>query len=714
MKFLKNVIGRKREEPADEQPRQMSIETLQADLDHSGLDRSLRDPAMAWSEKAAQRPGDALQENAAGADTADDDLDDTDWDETEVEVALEEPFDAARARRQTRPVAEDDVSGSDDGFEEFEDEEFEDEFEELDPEEERAIRDNALLVDEIRDAIAAVRHIESDDGTKGEAKDAKARSDWENDEVFGRKALARERLARLGETEEDVRILEETNHKMFDDDAATRRRQAMAHLKAAAAATKADRVLKRVVGRDPAMDPEQQVRYREDLADVVRARGPRSEPVSRPLSRPRTRPQSLATPVSLAPASAARDPMTYEQLREAFSREEGGAETPGPSEETQHQDTEPAEAKMDIEKIDLKTALERQKAILKAEREALEAEMAGKSTADARADEEDGPDLDTVAEDDFVAGDEPAAEIEPVAEIEPAAEIEPVAEIASADTAETRDESFADTGEDDDAGPEPDEDIYDEWDDGLSEDPAVAAEISEQDFAEEAEDDAPAAVAARGDDLGTAADEFGEEESGSEVAAAPARGLDLDLEADEPAAPDAEVAEDDLVASPEAAPRKAAGRVKTRLLGFQAKSDAGDVFAGKAATGAGPVRFPVGWLVITRGPGFGHSFSLLSGVSKIGRGDNQAVQLDFGDTAISRDNHAAVAFDEELNQFFLGHGGKSNVVRLNGKPVLSTEELYDGDEIRIGETTLKFIALCSDEFTWSENLGDDSDHARSA
>jgi len=708
MRFLKNVIGRKREEPAGEQPPPMSIETLQADLDHSGLDRSLRDPALAWSEKAAQRPGEALLETAAGTDTGDDDTDDLDWDETEVEVAPQEPFDAPRARLQTRPLAEDDHAASDDGFEEFEDEEFEDEFDELDPEEERAIRDNALLVDEIRDAIAAVRHIESDEGTKSEEKSAKARSDWENDEVFGRKALARERLARLGETEEDDRILEETNHKMFDDDAATRRRQAMAHLKAAAAATKADRVLKRVVGRDPAMDPEQQVRYREDLADVVRARGPRSEPVSRPLSRPRTRPQSVATPVSLATASAARDPMTYEQLREAFSREEVAVEAPRPPEETQHHDTEPAEAKMDIEKIDLKTALERQKAILKAEREALEAEMAGKSTADVQADEADETDLDTVADDEFVAEGGPAAEIEPVAEVAP---------VASADIAETPDDLVGETWEDDNAGPEPDEDLYDEWDDGLSEEPAVTAEIGEQDFAEETEDDAPAASAAREDDLGIAADKIDEEESGSEVAATPAPGLDLDLETDGPAAEDtedAEVADDDLVASPAAAPRKAAGRVKTRLLGFQAKSDAGDVFAGKAATGAGPVRFPVGWLVITRGPGFGHSFSLLSGVSKIGRGDNQAVQLDFGDTAISRDNHAAVAFDEELNQFFLGHGGKSNVVRLNGKPVLSTEELYDGDEIRIGETTLKFIALCSDEFTWSENLGDDSDHARSA
>ena len=39
-------------------------------------------------------------------------------------------------------------------------------------------------------------------------------------------------------------------------------------------------------------------------------------------------------------------------------------------------------------------------------------------------------------------------------------------------------------------------------------------------------------------------------------------------------------------------------------------------------------------------------------------------------------------------QFFLGHGGKANLVRLNDKPVLSTEEVSSSDLIRIGETSL--------------------------
>ena len=52
-------------------------------------------------------------------------------------------------------------------------------------------------------------------------------------------------------------------------------------------------------------------------------------------------------------------------------------------------------------------------------------------------------------------------------------------------------------------------------------------------------------------------------------------------------------------------------------------------------------------------------------------------------------------------RFYLGHGGKMNLVRLNGRPVLSTEELDSNDLIRIGETTLKFVAFCGPDFSWA-------------
>ena len=188
-----------------------------------------------------------------------------------------------------------------------------------------------------------------------------------------------------------------------------------------------------------------------------------------------------------------------------------------------------------------------------------------------------------------------------------------------------------------------------------------------------------------------------------------ARGREAEAEAEPPA----------LVQVPNPAMGRAgarrAGRVKTRLLGFDSLAGANaDPFeSGQAAPTAAVVRFPVGWMVVIAGPGRGASFTLFNGVSAIGRGDDQPVKLDFGDTSISRSNHAVVAYDNEQRKFFLGHGGKANIVRLNGKPVLSTEELGHNDLIRIGETTLRFLALCGADFDWTDGEENrDSDASR--
>ncbi|MDA7425353.1 hypothetical protein [Thalassococcus lentus] len=91
-----------------------------------------------------------------------------------------------------------------------------------------------------------------------------------------RKAVKMASPARAMLTEQNVedndtsRILDQTNEEL-DEPEGNRRRSAIAHLRAAVAATKADRLL----GRKP--DAEQQAEpYREDLANVVRPRRPQA------------------------------------------------------------------------------------------------------------------------------------------------------------------------------------------------------------------------------------------------------------------------------------------------------------------------------------------------------------------------------------------------------------------------------------------------------
>ncbi len=148
-------------------------------------------------------------------------------------------------------------------------------------------------------------------------------------------------------------------------------------------------------------------------------------------------------------------------------------------------------------------------------------------------------------------------------------------------------------------------------------------------------------------------------------------------------------------------------RVKTRLLGFggPAAADAFDTAPARTAE----TRFPVGWLVVVDGPGRGHSFTLTAGLSTIGRSACQTMPLDFGDASISRENHASIAYDAEDHRVLIGHGGKSNIVRLNDDPLVSTEALSDGDLIRVGKTTLLFVGLCGPEFNWTDAAPDDAD-----
>ena len=159
---------------------------------------------------------------------------------------------------------------------------------------------------------------------------------------------------------------------------------------------------------------------------------------------------------------------------------------------------------------------------------------------------------------------------------------------------------------------------------------------------------------------------------------------------------------DQGVAPDPSIPQETPNRARTRLLGFgDAASSLTDPLTGLTDS-PGQAKFPCGWLVITEGPGRGAGFALHPGVAQIGRGSDQAISLDFGDRAISRAQHAVIAYDPKVGKFYLGHGGKSNIIRLNDRPVLSTEEIAHGDLISIGETMLRFAAFCDQSFAWDE------------
>jgi tetratricopeptide (TPR) repeat protein len=93
-------------------------------------------------------------------------------------------------------------------------------------------------------------------------------------------------------------------------------------------------------------------------------------------------------------------------------------------------------------------------------------------------------------------------------------------------------------------------------------------------------------------------------------------------------------------------------------------------------------------LIIVAGPDIGLEWSFKHSEIVIGRDED--CQLTLNDIAVSR-KHAKIALEGQ--RFFLSDLGSGNGTHLNGARVDSRTELSPGDEIGIGERTLRFVEL---------------------
>lgn len=120
-----------------------------------------------------------------------------------------------------------------------------------------------------------------------------------------------------------------------------------------------------------------------------------------------------------------------------------------------------------------------------------------------------------------------------------------------------------------------------------------------------------------------------------------------------------------------------------------------------ASTPAASAEQTVGWLVVINGNGRGRDLRIPPGQSKIGR-ERGDIILNFGDTSISREKHAMLAYDPHENIFFIACGDGRNPTKVNGKMLMNTKVLNPFDRIRFGNTDLLFVPLCGDHFTWGQ------------
>lgn len=145
---------------------------------------------------------------------------------------------------------------------------------------------------------------------------------------------------------------------------------------------------------------------------------------------------------------------------------------------------------------------------------------------------------------------------------------------------------------------------------------------------------------------------------------------------------------------------------KTQIVGArrrtEEKPEAGGTAPGSTSL-SDPMEDPVvGWVVVVTGPGQGASLTLGYGMNSIGRAPTERICLDFGDSQISRTSHASITYDPRGKKYFINHGGGKNLTYLGEDPVLTPIELKGGEEVLIGDTTLRFVPFCGEDFDWRD------------
>jgi hypothetical protein len=86
----------------------------------------------------------------------------------------------------------------------------------------------------------------------------------------------------------------------------------------------------------------------------------------------------------------------------------------------------------------------------------------------------------------------------------------------------------------------------------------------------------------------------------------------------------------------------------------------------------------------------------------IGRGVRNRVVLDFGDQQISEEDHFRIAYDRENRRFHLVPGRGTNLVYVDGAPLLTALELSGQRDLKVGSSLIRFVPFCSPDWDWTD------------
>lgn len=111
----------------------------------------------------------------------------------------------------------------------------------------------------------------------------------------------------------------------------------------------------------------------------------------------------------------------------------------------------------------------------------------------------------------------------------------------------------------------------------------------------------------------------------------------------------------------------------------------------------------VGWLVCIEGPDKGKDFRIWAKNNTIGRSEKMDICIK-GDTTISRENHARIAYDDKHNNYHLIPAESTNNIYLNDEPIYIPTKLSEYDLIEFGDSRFLFVPFCNERFTWRDGV----------
>jgi hypothetical protein len=107
----------------------------------------------------------------------------------------------------------------------------------------------------------------------------------------------------------------------------------------------------------------------------------------------------------------------------------------------------------------------------------------------------------------------------------------------------------------------------------------------------------------------------------------------------------------------------------------------------------------VGWLVCVGGKDKGRDYRIHSENNFVGRSEKMDICIKHDET-ISRENHTIISYNTHNRKFYIVFSAGRSLTLLNDEPVYSTMELKPYDLIVIGETELRFVPFCGENFDW--------------